>query len=100
MNKTIAKMLNAHSSITAANVLSATPPLPRVARNLRTSDGSPSGADGSAAPTKLVPAGVIIGIVRRFGFVRFSLEGHVLVEVTSCFLVLISARELRNPGSG
>src|ERR1035437_2943595 len=52
----MAKMLNAHNSITPAKVLSAKPPLPRALTNWRIGDGAPSGPDASASPTKFVTA--------------------------------------------
>ena len=61
INSTIAKMLSAHTSITAAKVPSASPPLPRALRYCRIGEGGPSAAAGSGAATKLTIAGAWSG---------------------------------------
>ncbi len=88
MNSTMAKMLSAHSSITAAKLLSASPPLPRVRRNSRIADGAIA-AGSRCGPGVAVAAGTVTGTGeaedeeacrrgrnghRRF---RFRVSGHL-----------------------
>src|ERR1700734_3990527 len=60
MNSTMTKMLQAHSSITPAKLLSANDPLPRVFKNSRIAEGAIS--DGSRfGPAVAIAAGTVTG---------------------------------------
>ena len=52
MKRTIAKMLHAHSNMTAAKLLSARLPLPRFLRKSRIADGAASAAAGTGSGAK------------------------------------------------
>src|ERR1700680_3299520 len=65
MNSTMAKMLQAHKSISAAKLLSAILPLPRVRKNSRMADGALS--PGSSASRLGPEAAVAIGTASGTG---------------------------------
>jgi len=60
MNSTMTKMLQAHSSIAAAKLLSASPPLPRARRNSRIADGAIS-SGSRCGPGVAVAVGTVTG---------------------------------------
>src|SRR5580698_1348436 len=61
INATIAKILHAQSSMTAAKLLSARLPLPRLLRYSRIGEGAPAGPETESEPSFIGEAGSVFG---------------------------------------
>jgi hypothetical protein len=85
MNKTMAKMLHAQTSIIAAKLLSATRPLPRLDRKSRIGDNVAPAAAAAAAAAADDAAGGFAGGDGTGNGELVSLSGVIRVEDTILF---------------
>jgi hypothetical protein len=84
MNSTIAKMLHAHTSITAAKLLSARLPLPRLLRYSRMGEGAVLPDTGTGSDANFVGTAASVFCTGNTGPDSFSLV--MRVEITILFL--------------